>query len=164
MAITIRPATRADVPTLGRLGALLVRTHADFDSKRFLPATPETASGYGNYLGSQMRKADVAVLVAESDGAVIGYAYAGAEGFDYMALRGPAGAIYDVVVDPAHRRNGAGRALLRAALEFLKQRECPRVVLSTATQNTAAQRLFESAGFRPTMLEMTKELETPEEA
>src|SRR5262249_14237365 len=115
-------------------------------------------SGYAWYLGTQLGKADVAVIVAEENGEVIGYAYAGLEGRDYMALRGPAGALYDVVVDPNHRRNGAGRLLVRAALAFLKERGWARVVLSTATQNAGAQRLFESLGFRSTMIEMTAEL------
>jgi RimJ/RimL family protein N-acetyltransferase len=33
------------------------------------------------------------------------------------------------------------------------------VVLSTAVRNEAAQRLFARAGFRPTMIEMTRELD-----
>src|SRR5262252_6384164 len=109
MAITIRRATPGDLPVLGRLGALLVRTHHDFDRKRFIPATSETESGYAWYLGTQLEKPTVAVFVAEEDGDVVGYAYAGLEGIDYMALRGPAGALYDVVVDPERRRNGVGR-------------------------------------------------------
>ena len=76
-----------------------------------------------------------------------------------MSLRGPAGVVYDLVVDPAHRRQGIGRMLLDATLEILKARGAPRVVLSTAEQNTAAQRLFDRAGFRPTMIEMTRELD-----
>ena len=34
----------------------------------------------------------------------------------------------------------------------------PRVVLHSATQNVAAQRLFARLGFRPTMVEMTREM------
>ena len=56
------------------------------------------------------------VLVAEREGEVVGYAYAGMEGNDYMALRGPAGVLYDLVVDPAHRRQGIGTVLMEAAL------------------------------------------------
>jgi hypothetical protein len=36
--IRIRHATRADLIPLGRLGALLVKTHHDFDPKRFIAA------------------------------------------------------------------------------------------------------------------------------
>ncbi len=158
MPITIRRATPADLPALGRLGALLVREHHDFDPKRFIPATSETEAGYAWYLSTQLEVTNVAVMVAEENGEVVGYTYAGLEGRDYMALRGPAGALYDIVVDPAKRRRGVGRLLIDAALAFLKDLGAPRVVLSTATRNDAAQHLFESVGFRRTMIEMTAEL------
>ena len=73
---------------MGRLGALLVRTHHDFDPQRFIAAGERTAEGYGSYLGRQLRESDVIVLVAEEKGQVLGYTYAGIEGIDYMALRG----------------------------------------------------------------------------
>jgi ribosomal protein S18 acetylase RimI-like enzyme len=159
--IHIRRATRADMADLGRLGARLVRTHHDFDSKRFIPATPRTERGYGSFLASQLDERDVVVFVAEEKAAVIGYAFAGVEGSDYMSLRGPAGVLHDIVVDPDHRGRGVGRLLLDATLAFLRSRGMPRVVLWTATRNEAAQQLFTSAGFRETMVEMTRELDDP---
>ena len=155
----VRRATKADLPVLGRLGALLVKTHHDLDTRRFIDVTPQTEAGYAYYLGTQLAAPNIAVLVAERDGAVIGYAYTGVEGRDYMSLRGPAGVLYDILVDPEHRGQGIGRKLLEAALAFLKEHGAPRVVLSTAEQNEAAQHLFASAGFRRTMIEMTRELE-----
>jgi ribosomal protein S18 acetylase RimI-like enzyme len=159
MTVTIRPASTADVRTMGRLGAVLVRTHHDFDAARFIAATPQTEHGYGSYLGSQLGNPDIVVLVAEDGGEVLGYTFAGVEGYDYMSLRGPAGVLYDIVVDPAHRGRGVGRALLDATLAELKTRGAPRVVLSTAERNEPAQRLFARAGFRRTMIEMTRELD-----
>jgi len=155
----VRRATSADLPTIGRLGALLIAEHHAFDSRRFLAARPRTPVDYASFLGTQLEDPDVAVLVADHDGDVVGYAYAAMEGYDYMALRGPAGALHDVIVDPAFRRRGVGRLLLDAALAYLKSRGAPRVVLSTAVQNEPAQRLFASLGFRRTMIEMTRELE-----
>jgi ribosomal protein S18 acetylase RimI-like enzyme len=157
-SITIRPAVSTDMATVGRLGALLVREHHDFDPERFIAATSRTEHAYGSFLGTQLDDPDVVVLVAERDGEILGYTYAGVEGNDYMSLRGPAGALYDIVVDPAHRRQGVGRMLLGATLDMLKARGAPRVVLSTAEKNDAAQRLFDHAGFRRTMIEMTREL------
>jgi ribosomal protein S18 acetylase RimI-like enzyme len=158
-AVTIRPASPADLPALGRLGALLVRTHHDFDPVRFIAATPQTEHGYASFLGRQLGEPSVVILVAERDGAVLGYSYAGVEGPDYMALRGPAGVLYDILVDPAQRGQGVGRMLLDATLAALKTRGAPRVVLSTAERNDSAQRLFARAGFRRTMIEMTHELD-----
>lgn len=156
--VIVRPAVSADLPAIGRLGALLVRMHHDFDSQRFIAASPRTESGYASFIGTQLDNLDVIVLVAGSNGEVQGYTYAAVEGYDYMSLRGPAGVLHDIVVDPAHRDRGIGRALLDATLTALAERHVPRVVLSTATQNEAAQRLFAHAGFRPTMIEMTREV------
>jgi ribosomal protein S18 acetylase RimI-like enzyme len=49
--------------------------------------------------------------------------------------------------------------LLEAAVEALVSRGAPRIVLSTAERNEAAQRLFAGAAFRRTMIEMTRELD-----
>lgn len=156
-AARVRPATPADVPALGRLGALLVRTHHAFDPARFVAATPETEAGYAGFLGSQLGRPDAVVLVAERAGTVVGYAYGCVEGPDYMALRGPAGVFHDLLVDVDARGRGVGQALLDAMLGALADRGAPRVVLSTAEPNEAAQRLFARAGFRRTMVEMTRE-------
>ncbi|HET7372443.1 MAG TPA: GNAT family N-acetyltransferase [Gemmatimonadaceae bacterium] len=155
----IRAAAAADLPAIGRLGALLVRMHHDFDPERFIAATSQTEHAYGAFLGTQLEEPNVIVLVAEHDGQVLGYTYAGVEGWDYMSLRGPAAVLYDIVVDPAHRGRGIGQMLLEATLGALATRGAPRVVLSTAEQNGSAQRLFARAGFRRTMVEMTRELD-----
>ena len=157
--MTIRPAAATDLPTIGILGALMVRLHHDFDPLRFIPATPQTEKGYGSYIGTQLEKPDVVVLVAEREGKVLGYTYAAVEGYDYMTLRGPAGVLNDIVVDPQERGRGIGRLLLDATCAALATRGAPRVLLSTAEQNEVAQRLFARAGFRRTMIEMTRELD-----
>ena len=154
---TVRRATPADLPSIGRLGALLIEEHHAFDPKRFLAARVRTPADYAGYLGTQLDDPDVAVLVAEDDGSIVGYAYAANEGYDWMALRGPAGVLHDVVVDPGHRGRGIGRQLVEATLAYLQERGAPRVVLFTAEQNEAAHRLFAKSGFRRTMIEMTRE-------
>lgn len=153
----IRRATAADLPAVGQLGAQLVAMHHQFDPQRFMAARSGTHHGYASYLASQLSDPDVLVLVAEVDGAVVGYAYAASEGVDYMSLRGPAGVLHDVLVDPAQRGRGLGGLLLQAVLAHFRDHGVPRVVLSTAARNEGAQRLFARAGFRPTMTEMTRE-------
>jgi ribosomal protein S18 acetylase RimI-like enzyme len=154
----IRAATSSDLPRIGKLGAALVRMHHDLDPKRFIAATAQTEHGYGSFLGTQLGNPKVVVLVAEQGGEVVGYTYAGLEGRDYMSLRGPAGILYDIIVDPTHRGRGVGRMLLDATIAELERRGVPQVVLSTAERNASAQRLFDAAGFRRTMIEMTRDL------
>jgi hypothetical protein len=94
--LIVRRATSADLPRIGRLGALLIEEHHDFDSRRFLAARDRTPEDYASFISTQLEDPDVAVLVADDNGGVIGYSYAAVEAYDYMALRGPAGVLYDV--------------------------------------------------------------------
>ena len=155
----IRRALTSDLPRLGRLGALLVAAHHELDPRRFLAANDRTPADYASFLSTKLEDPDAANLVAEAHAEVIGYAYAAVQGYDYLSPRGPAGVLHDLIVDPEHRDRGVGALLLEAALAYLEARGAPRVVLSTAEGNQAAQRLFAGMGFRRTMVEMTRELE-----
>jgi ribosomal protein S18 acetylase RimI-like enzyme len=156
--VVVRRATRADIPALGRLGALLLRTHYEFDRQRFIAPGENSERGYGWFLGTQLRDDAAVVFVAERAGVVIGYAYAGLEPQSWKELRDAAGFIHDVVVDENERHGGAGTALMEAAIAWLREHGAPRVVLWTAERNPGAQRLFDRLGFRRTMIEMTREL------
>jgi GNAT superfamily N-acetyltransferase len=158
MDIRIRPATAADLQDLGRLGALLMQTHYAFDSQRFLSPGDDAEAGYAWFLETQLRERDAAVFVAERDGHVVGYVYAGLEPLSWKELRGPAGFIHDIVVEEGARGHGLARELMAAAIAWLHERGASRVMLWTATQNKRAQQLFADAGFRTTMMEMTLEL------
>ena len=157
-ATAIRKATKGDLPALGRLGALLLRTHFQFDSTRFMAPGGDPEAGYAWFLGTQLAEQDVVVLVAERQGAVVGYVYAGLEAQSWKELREASGFIHDVVVDERGRRTGVATALMEAAADWLRDHGAPRVMLWTAEQNEGAQRLFERLGFRRTMVEMTREL------
>ncbi len=154
----IRPAEFRDLPALGRLGAALMRTHYAFDPHRFLSPDEGAEAGYASFLGTQLAADDTVVMVAEIDGEVAGYVYAGVEPLSWKELRDEAGFVHDLLVADAARGSGVGQQLLDAAIAWLKQRGMPRVVLWTAARNEGAHRLFERRGFRSTMVEMTLEL------
>jgi ribosomal protein S18 acetylase RimI-like enzyme len=156
--VTIRPAARSDVAELGRLGAALVRAHYRFDDKRFMAPEPDLERGYGWWLSTQLASRDAVVLVAEHGGRLLGYVYAAVEPESWQELRSESGYIHDVIVEEEARGRGIATALMHAAIARLRERGMPRVVLQTADQNTAAQRLFARLGFRRTMVEMTKDL------
>ena len=157
--VTIRRATQSDLPALGRLGALLMRMHYGFDQKRFLEPGDNPEDGYARFLGERLKDdINVVILVAEQQGDVIGYVYAGLEPISWKELRAACGFIHDIVVEERGRRSGVATSLIEAAIAWLEERAAPRVVLWTAEQNDAAQRLFARLGFRRTMIEMTREL------
>jgi ribosomal protein S18 acetylase RimI-like enzyme len=155
---TIRKAEPRDMPALGRLGALLIRTHYDFDSKRFLAPIEGTEAGYAAYLGHLLDSSEDCIFVAEQDGQVVGYVWAELEPMSWKELRGPAGFVQDLIVAESARRRGIATELLRAALDWLREHGAPRVILWTAAPNDGARALFRRAGFRETMIEMTREL------
>lgn len=158
MPITIRLATPADLPALGRLGALLMRTHYEFDPQRFMSAGTDAADGYAWFLGTQLKDDDSVIFVAEDGEKVVGYVYAALEPISWKELRDACGYIHDILVEETNRRAGTATALMEAAIQWLRERGAPRVILGTAEKNERAQRLFTKLGFRRTMVEMTREI------
>ena len=54
MSYVIRPATSADLPSLGRLGALLMSAHYAFDNDRFMQPGVDAEKGYAWFLGTEL--------------------------------------------------------------------------------------------------------------
>ena len=82
---------------------------------------------------------DDAIFVAELDGQVIGTTLAGYDGHR--------GWLYSVAVSPKARRRGVGAALIRKALNYLRQRGCPKVNLQVRPDNEGVTAFYESLGF-----------------
>jgi ribosomal protein S18 acetylase RimI-like enzyme len=153
--IVVRRAESVDLPGAATLAAQLVRMHNDVDPGRFF--IPEDVErGYTYWFGRELERREAVVLVAVRGADVVGYAYGTLEGRDWNALLDRHGAIHDIFVGQSARQRGTGRRLLDALVRELEGLGAPRCVLSTMVSNSSAQRLFTSAGFRPTMLEMTR--------
>jgi ribosomal protein S18 acetylase RimI-like enzyme len=152
--VIVRRAERRDLAQVGRLAGDLVQMHHAVDPARFL-LVDNVNEGYAWWLGRELARAEAVVLVAEQAGAVIGYAYGTLEERDWNLLVDAHGEVHDVYVAPEARRGGIGRRLTEAVVAALREGGATRLLLSTMVGNDAAQRLFRSCGFRPTMLEMT---------
>lgn len=156
MPFSIRPAEPKDLDALAKMGAELARQHHAFDPSRFmLPAGAE--EGYRWWLGKELRAKDAVVLVADDGAAAVGYAYGRLEERDWNALRDACGGFHDLWVEPSARGRGVGGQLAEALFRRLVALGAPRVVLMSASPNVSAQALFRKLGFRPTMVEMTRE-------
>ncbi len=157
--------TASDLPAVATLAARLVAMHHALDPQRFL-ALPNAAAGYASFFAAELANPRVVLLVAarvsSSESAVpVGYAYARLEPRSYNELLEACGKLHDVYVDDRARGRGLGAALVVELTRRLALMGAPRVVLLTATQNEAAQRMFVKLGFRTTMLEMTREKDGP---
>jgi len=83
-------------------------------------------------------------LVAELDGAVVGYVVFGA--YRWPELPG-AGEVYALYVDPTHWGGGAGRALMEAAAQRLAAAGLTEQALWVLETNQAGRRFYEALGW-----------------
>jgi ribosomal protein S18 acetylase RimI-like enzyme len=141
--VTVRPATVADAPAMGRLHVRAWRAayrgqmpDGYLDGLR----AEERAAGWERALGRERPRG--AILVAERAGEVVGFANLG-------PAEDPQGAgeLYAIDVDPAHWGTGAGRALLEAAQAELARLGFAETVLWVLPANARARRFYELAGW-----------------
>ena len=157
--VLIRPAVSSDIPGVCRLAELLALQHAAFDPGRYRwPGS--VADGYAALLREELPRKDAVVLVVEDAGLLVGYAYARVEPPSLISLMGRAGWIHDLFVVADSRGRGTGGRLLDAAIQALADLGVANILLGVATQNEAAAALFRRRGFRPTLQEMTLNLES----
>ncbi len=155
--ISVRRAVAADLEGAAELAGHLVRMHHDADPSRFfLPEQVE--QGYASWFRRELERKAAVVLVAMQGQKVVGYAYGTLEGRDWNLLLDRHGAVHDVYVSEGVRQLGLGRRLINALVTELTALGAPRIVLSTMVENERAQRVFASCGFRPTLLEMTRDV------
>ena len=154
MTTTTRAMRKADLGPVSKLAGQLVRQHHAFDARRFfVPDDPE--EGYRWWFTKQLTAKGTVLLVALVDDEIAGYLYGSVEGRDWNMLLDAHGAIHDIFVDSRFRRRGVAKALMQAGIEALRAKGGEQIVLSSAAPNVEAQALFESLGFRRTMIEMT---------
>ena len=122
-AVTIRAATRADVPTIVRHLAVY---DAAFDRIRAEP---------------QHR-----LVVAELDGVLVGTLQLTV--IPGLSRRGATRGLVEAVrVDSSVRAGGVGTQLLRWAIEAARESGCTLVQLTTDASRTDAHRFYERLGF-----------------
>lgn len=156
-ATIVRPATETDLSQMAAMAADLVRFHHALDDRRFFLARG-IEEGYRDWFSRELAQPAAILLVAQRDREVVGYCYGRLEARDWNMLLDRHAALHDVFVRADARQHRAGELLVSAFLDHARAKGAPRVVLSTATQNEAAQGLFAKLGFRATMIEMTREL------
>jgi GNAT superfamily N-acetyltransferase len=122
MSVTIRPARADDYSTFSRLFPEL--------------EVPDPVPERGRFETEMMPTS----LIAEDGMAGLGIVY-------YQVLQG-VGFVRMIMVDPAARRRGVGRALMIAARDIFTRASCAEWRLNTFPHNTRAIPLYESLGLR----------------
>ena len=150
----LRPMTESEYET--RIPALM-REYAE-DEIKAGRSTPETAAErvermFAGLLPDGIATDGQVLFSGVADGVVIGFIWLG-----LPTAERPQAWVFDVQVDPEHRRHGYGRALMLAAEDELRSRGVGRLGLNVFGHNPNARNLYESLGFAVTSVQMSKEL------
>ena len=159
--LAVRDATSADLSVIVELAISLGQLHAGYDSTRFeLRAFGEGAelrSTYSQFFEQALVDSESIVKVVVREGRVVGYAFARLEPASFLDLAAPSGWLHDVCLAQGVRGARVGRELIGEICAALVARGATRLRLSVSPQNARARALFESLGFRQTMLEMQRD-------
>ncbi|WP_455502127.1 N-acetyltransferase family protein [Gemmiger sp.] len=141
----IRPAGEQDVPAIialyRELDSALVALQPEF----FCEAPREEEE-----IRKVIRADDADFLLAERDGAVVGFALAAYAGWTpaySCVLPHRYARLEDLVVGKAYRGQGIGGELLAAAKRWARNRRLEYIELNVLAQNESAVKLYESQDF-----------------
>lgn len=133
---TVRAATEQDIPRILELYEELTGERHDLTRHETEPIFAEIKAMTGHEL-----------LVAEEDGEVVGtMVLIIVPNFSHGAL--PWAIVENMVVDPAHRRRGVGRALMDYALARAREAGCYKLQLMSNTKRREAHWFYSRLGFK----------------
>lgn len=161
MTVTVRRARLEDARTIADYAQKLTIQHVDYDFERFVQiADLEQMTAF---YGSQTQAKDAAILIAELEGKIVGFAYIEFEAKNYAELLESAAWIHDIYIDESARGHDAGKNLIDSAKEIGREFGATKLMLSVASQNEFAKDFFEHRGFKTTMVEMMLSLTEKED-
>ncbi len=153
MSAVIRNARDGDEKVIAKYAIRLFEQHVDYDPERFSAfATVEGAEGFYR---SRFSSSEAAVIVAELGSEIVGFAYVEKDDRNYAELLEHGAWLHDIFVEETVRAKGIGKDLIEAAFRSAVELGANKLLLTVAAKNQTASSLFEKAGFRHTMSEMT---------
>lgn len=123
-----------------------------------LPRGEEMADRYLGYVLGRCAGASGRIFLAEEDGAVVGFVGVLARVVPEPDEEQAYAYVSDLVVLPAYRRRGIGRALLERAEAYARREGARTLRVGVLAKNEAAGRLYRSIGFSDYTIQLTKPL------
>jgi len=128
-----------------------------FDAYRAFYGRASDPAESAAFLKERLNKEESVVFLAYEGEAAIGFMQL-YPSFSSLSLR-KTWILNDLFVAPLHRGKGAASRLIETAFDWTRKTGAKGLALSTARDNAAAQRLYESLGFRRDELFLTYEWE-----
>ncbi|MCS7124150.1 MAG: GNAT family N-acetyltransferase [Candidatus Bathyarchaeota archaeon] len=141
--VKIRRASEADLQQIVKLSEKLGRDESAMDSM-VSPLPSEFQNP--NWILKNIKGENAAVFVAEADGKVVGYSLGWiSQPWSYKAKRGY---ICDCFVEKAYRRRGIGKTLVKAMLEWFRNKGVECVEADIYSNNIPSLAMFKGLGFK----------------
>jgi ribosomal protein S18 acetylase RimI-like enzyme len=138
MADTVRQAGPDDVALVAPL----------FDAYRQFYDQPSDLALARAFIGARLERGESTVFLAERDGRPVGFVQLYPVFSSTAARPRRLWLLNDLFVAPEARGGGVARALMQRARQLAEETDAVGLELATAHTNTAAQRLYESLGWR----------------
>lgn len=148
MPITVRTATSTDLPTLLRFEQGVISAERPMD--------PTIKDGPINYydLHFLLNSPHIHLVVAETDGALIGSGYARIDPSRHYLRHTHHAYLGFMYVEPAWRGRGVNQLIVEALKDWARSRNLTELRLDVYTVNDTAIRAYEKAGFSPYLINM----------
>jgi ribosomal protein S18 acetylase RimI-like enzyme len=149
--VTVRRAVSRDAHALAALNRFVHDMHLARRPDYFKPWRADEVTAW---FRERLDAPTTAAWIAEADGGPVGYVLTFFHDRGENAFQRPRRwcEIDQIAVDPAWRRRGVGRSLMRAALDEARARAMPEVELASWAFNTDAHAMFRGLGFEPRLV------------
>jgi ribosomal protein S18 acetylase RimI-like enzyme len=155
--MNIRGAVAEDVTGVLPMVEKLATLHEQWDPIKY-GYLPNPAEMYRRWLRSRATDARSVFIVAEHEGKIVAFVVGTTEEEIPIYRTKEFGFIHDLWVDEKYRNEGIARQMVMLAIEKFREIGVLQIRLDTAAKNEAARKLFESCGFRPSVVEMLIEI------
>ncbi len=149
----VRKATNNDITAIAELYREQFREMA-----KYIPDFIKEGDQSTEFIEKTILDEKSDILVYEDNGKVVGFVLLQEKtrpDFDFFVNSGASCCyIMDIIVTQNHRNKGFGTALMNAAKEWAKERNCIFINLDVLVNNPGAIKLYEKLGFIPKAQEM----------
>ncbi|QOV89955.1 GNAT family N-acetyltransferase [Humisphaera borealis] len=161
--MTIRDATADDIPAILPLVRKVAAFMQDRDPHKYT-IEGDVGERYRNWLGGQIASGRSAILIADAAGrddppAIVGMLIGTVDREIPIYRLKEYGFINDLWVDETYRNEGVARQLVTEAIERFTRLGVEQIRLDVLLTNEPARKLFETCGFRPSVMEMLLPIE-----
>lgn len=153
--MTIRIATKNDLYAILKMASKMIDYHNSLDNYY---KSSEEFKNLESSLEGDLDDKDVALLVAEENGKILGYIRGVVEAAPEYIKPKKIGVVYDAFVENSQREGGIGKQLFEDLKKWFTTKKVKHLELSVDARNSSGIAFWKKLGFSDYKLRLRKEL------